>query len=134
MFQEIDYCDYAMSKDLADLGYNDRCHRYFDPLCKKLNKINHSGWSNEEGKSMGVVVCPTLYEAQHWLMTQGIYISPRIYLYHDEVLGDETSWECSIYYAWSAIKTIGKSLSYQDALKMGIKDAIETLKNKKINI
>ena len=71
----------------------------------------------------------SLYEAQKWLREEkGIHIAPRIYLYHDVNLDEQTSWECTIYVEWAAIYTIGKSLTYEDALLLGIKDAIKGLK------
>ena len=69
---------------------------------------------------------------------QGIHIAPRIYLYHDINLDEQTSWECTIYIEWSAIYTVGKSLTYEDALLLGIKEGIKSLitrnKNDKNNV
>lgn len=70
----------------------------------------------------------SLYDAQMWLMTKGIHISPRIYLYHDILLDEETSWECTIYVEYRSIRNIGRSLTYQAALELGIKDSVELLK------
>lgn len=72
-----------------------------------------------------------LYEAQLWLMTQGVHIAPKIYLFHDINHDEKVSWECSIYVEWSLIETIGKSLSYHDALALGIRRAIEIMKGKR---
>ena len=63
-------------------------------------------------------------------MTQGIHIAPRIYLYHDEVLDDDTSWEVTIYINFLAIYTIGKHLTYQEALLLGIKEGINKIKER----
>lgn len=72
------------------------------------------------------------------MRTQGIHIAPRIYLYHDMNLDEQTSWECTIYIEWSAIYTVGKSLTYEDALLLGIKEGIKSLitrnKNDKNNV
>lgn len=63
-------------------------------------------------------------------MTHGFHIAPKIYLYHDINLDEKVSWECSIYVGWSLIETIGKSLSYHDALALGIKKVLEILNRK----
>lgn len=53
-------------------------------------------------------------------------------------LDEQTSWECTIYVEWSAIYTVGKSLTYEDALLLGIKEGIKSLitrnKNDKNNV
>lgn len=106
MLTEKDYCDYETSVALYELGYD----------CQVIHLIAEK---------------ITLYEAQQWLMTQGIHIAPRIYLYHDINFDDDTSWECTIYIDFAAIYTVGKSLSYQDALLLGIKEAIKFMKTHK---
>jgi hypothetical protein len=106
MLTEKDYCDYETSTALHELGYD----------CQVIHLIAEK---------------ITLYEAQKWLMTQGIHIAPRIYLYHDINLDEQVSWECNIYLEWSAIYTIGKSLTYDDALLLGIKEAIKKLNEDK---
>lgn len=106
MLTEKDYCDYETSVALHELGYD----------CQVIHLIAEK---------------ITLYEAQQWLMTQGIHIAPRIYLYHDINFDDDTSWECTIYIDFAAIYTVGKSLSYQDALLLGIKEAIKFMKTHK---
>ena len=110
MLTEKDYCDLHTVKDLESLGMN------------MYTKV----------KGIDVLKNVLLYEAQQWLMTQGIYIAPRIYLYHDINFDDNTSWECNIYIDFAAIYTIGKSLSYQDALLLGIKEAIKILKDEEL--
>ena len=107
------YCDEKTSQELRELGYNLPARLVPDYL--------------------GVLENPEfeerihLYDAQQWLMTQGIHIAPRIYLYHDINLDEQVSWECNIYLEWSAIYTIGKSLTYEDALLLGIKEAIKVI-------
>lgn len=64
---------------------------------------------------------------------QGIHIAPRIYLYHDINLDEQTSWECTIYTEWSAIYVVGKSLTYEDALLLGIKEGVKSLINRNKN-
>ena len=69
-----------------------------------------------------------LYEAQLWLMTKGFHIAPRIYLYHDINLDEQTSWECTVYAEWAAIFTVGKILTFHDALALGISEALKVMK------
>lgn len=109
MLTEKDYCDKETSDELEKLGYP-RYH--YDAT--EIDKIFR--------------IIP-LYAAQKWLREEkGIHIAPRIYLYHDINLDEHTSWECTIYVEWSAIYTIGKSLTYEDALLLGIKEAVKILK------
>ena len=115
MLNNKDYCDYDTSIDLGELGF---------PLKRMKVKNFVNGELTED-----TIVTVLLYEAQQWLMTQGIHIAPRIYLYHDINFDDNTSWECTIYIDFAAIYTIGKSLSYQDALLLGIKEAIKIMKD-----
>ena len=103
-----DYCDYDTCVALEELGFS-------------IRRIKVKG----EEKHVPIL----LYEAQKWLREEkGIHIAPRIYLYHDINLDEQTSWECTIYVEWAAIYTIGKSLTYEGALLLGIKDAIKGLK------
>jgi hypothetical protein len=105
MLTEKDYCDLDTSHELWQMGLEP--DTYYD----------------------GPIIL--LYEAQKWLREEkGIHIAPRIYLYHDINLDEQTSWECTIYVEWSAIYTIGKSLTYEDALLLGIKEAVQILKEK----
>ena len=111
MLKERDYCDYDTKLGLRDIGYPmSTCQINDGPI--QMPKI-------------------TLYEAQKWMREEkGIHIAPRIYLYHDINLDENTSWECTIYIEWSAIYTIGKSLTYEDALLLGIKEAVKVLNKK----
>lgn len=115
MLNNKDYCDYDTSITLGELGF---------PLKRMKVKNFIDGELTED-----TIVTVLLYEAQQWLMTQGIHIAPRIYLYHDINFDDNTSWECTIYIDFAAIYTVGKSLSYQDALLLGIKEAIKFMKD-----
>ena len=115
MLTDKDYCDYDTSITLGELGF---------PLKRMKVKNFINGELTED-----TIVTVLLYEAQQWLMTQGIHIAPRIYLYHDINFDDNTSWECTIYIDFAAIYTVGKSLSYQDALLLGIKEAIKFMKD-----
>lgn len=109
------YCDEKTSQELRELGYNLPA-RLVPDYFGVLEKLDFEEKIH-------------LYDAQQWLMTQGIHIAPRIYLYHDINLDEQVSWECNIYAEWTAIFTRGKSLTYTDALLLGIKEAIKILKN-----
>lgn len=116
MITEKDYCDYDTCVALNELGLS------FENANQRFERNILTNRYEE-------VPRPLLYEAQQWLMTKGIHIAPRIYLYHDINFDDNTSWECTIYIDFAAIYTIGKSLSYQDALLLGIKEAIKFMKD-----
>ena len=106
MLTEKDYCDYE--------------------TCVALSELD-----SKMGLRFELAGTISLYEAQKWLREKkGIHIAPRIYLYHDINFDDETSWECNIYIEYAQIYTIGKSLSYEDALLLGIKDVIKFIKQK----
>lgn len=114
MLTNKDYCDYDTSIALGELGF---------PL-KRMKVKNFI-----DGQFSDSIVTVLLYEAQKWLREEKkIHIVPRIYLYHDINLNEKTSWECSVYVEWTAICTIGKSLTYEDALLLDIKEAIKILK------
>jgi hypothetical protein len=104
---------------------NDFCPEDVCDALESLGYPRHPYNTTDVDKALRTI---SLYDAQKWFReTQGIYIAPRIYLYHDINLDDETSWECNIYIAYAAIYTIGKSLSYEDALLLGIRDGIKKL-------
>lgn len=126
MLSEKDYCDYNTCVELKELGFDDLTDFYFK---EDKTYVSATAYCRPD-----LVPRISLYEAQQWLMTQGIHIAPRIYLYHDICLDEETSWECNIYIEYSAIYNIGKSLTYQDAMLAGIKDAIRVMKNAPKNI
>lgn len=121
-----------MNKDVIGTTENDYCDT---ETCFDLNKLGFPGikvFTFLDGKMTCTRV--HIYAVQQWLMTKGIYIFPKIYLYNDINLDNEISWECNIYIDTRHITTIGKSLTYQDALKLGIKEAIKFLKeNQKTN-
>ena len=121
MLTEKDYCDYDTCVALYELGFS-------------LENASQTFERNILTNRYEEIPRPMLYEAQKWLRDKkGIHIAPRIYLYHDILLDEQTSWECNIYVEWAAIYTIGKSLSYEDALLLGIKDAIKMLQDQEIN-
>ena len=121
MLTNKDYCDYDTCVALYELGFS-------------LEDASQTFERNILTNRYEEVPRPMLYEAQKWLRDKkGIHIAPRIYLYHDILLDEQTSWECNIYVEWAAIYTIGKSLSYEDALLLGIKDAIKMLQDQEIN-
>ena len=144
MLTEKDYCDYDTCVALKELGFNQyNSIRYYAGV-GGVKLWDFDGEPNyKEGELIALndlydvprdgneVAAPSLYEAQKWLRKEkGIHIAPRIYLYHDINLDEQTSWECTIYVEWSAIYTIGKSLTYEDALLLGIKEAVKILKEK----
>ena len=118
MLTEKDYCDYDTCVALRELGFTlDMTEKVYE--------------RNLMANRYETIPKPLLYEAQKWLREEkGIHIAPRIYLYHDINLDEHTSWECTIYVEWSAIYTIGKSLTYEEALLLGIKEAVKILKEK----
>jgi hypothetical protein len=123
MLTEKDYCDYETCVALKELRFNTLVDWYFNE-----DKIIVSSLARDRSTSIPRI---SLYEAQKWLREEkGIHIAPRIYLYHDINLDEHTSWECTIYVEWSAIYTIGKSLTYEEALLLGIKEAVKILKEK----
>lgn len=107
------YCDEKTSQELRELGYNIPARLVPD----YLGVLEKSEFEERIH----------LYDAQQWLMTKGIHIAPRIYLYHDINLDEQVSWECNIYVEYASIFTRGKSLTYEDALLLGIKEAIKIL-------
>ena len=132
MLTEKDYCDYDTCVALKDLGYvgtGEECS-YFGAYFNNGNDIFADDLNNNEIAVDEYLRVP-LFLAQKWLREEkGIHIAPRIYLYHDINLDEHTSWECTIYVEWSAIYTIGKSLTYEDALLLGVKEAVKILKEK----
>lgn len=145
MLTEKDFCDYDTCVALKELGYDEGAYAYYFPNHKEdliLNTHQMRGCSinelvrgyntySEDTVGHELIDAPTLYEAQKWLREEkGIHISPRIYLYHDINLDEQVSWECNIYVEWAAIYTIGKSLTYEGALLLGIKEAVKILKEK----
>lgn len=141
MLTEKDYCDYETCVALRELGYKEKSHAYYDSE-DNVGLLYNTYWAcdvapcqyfdvleSHNTDTEHEIDAPTLYDAQKWLREEkGIHIAPRIYLYHDANLDEQTSWECTIYVEWAAIYTIGKSLTYEGALLLGIKDAIKGLK------
>jgi hypothetical protein len=135
MLTEKDYCDYETCVALKELGYVDICDAYYELTGSEdynrdsFELLYTRDFIHPDDRDR--VAAPLLYQAQKWLREEkGIHIAPRIYLYHDINLDEQTSWECTIYVEWSAIYTIGKSLTYEDALLLGIKEAVKILKEK----
>ena len=129
MLTNKDFCDYETCVALVELGTRITSRKVYSDR----NTLKHSSrgitYTVRAASAMGWVIAIPLYEAQKFLREKkGIHIAPRIYLYHDINLDEQTSWECTIYVEWSAIYTIGKSLTYEDALLLGIKEAVKILK------
>ena len=133
MLTNKDYCDYDTCVVLREVGCRIETEWYIHQPSYERGCYLCFGILRETSVLDECDYIPrlSLYEAQKWLREEkGIHIAPRIYLYHDINLDEQTSWECTIYVEWSAIYTIGKSLTYEDALLLGIKEAIKLLKNK----
>jgi hypothetical protein len=144
MLTEKDYCDYDTCVALKELGYKVPTSAYYMPNNETLYFVSNpyrGGYVidcffshnslREDVMTYDFIDAPTMWEAQKWLREEkGIHIAPRIYLYHDINLDEHTSWECTIYVEWSSIYTIGKSLTYEEALLLGIKEAVKILKEK----
>lgn len=64
---------------------------------------------------------------QSWLRTQDIYIYPVIDKYNDN---DKVTWQCEVFVPYLRNYRIGKSLSYEDAMKVGIEEGIKILEDK----
>jgi hypothetical protein len=123
MLNKVDYCDYNTCVALKELGFNDSTSFYYKNEDDVITILAY--WRPE------LVQRFSLYEVQKWLREKkGIHIAPRIYLYHDVNLDEQTSWECTLYIEYAAIYTIGKSLTYEDALLLGIHEAIRILKDR----
>ena len=132
MLTEKDYCDYDTCVALREIGCRIETEWYIhQPSYERGSCYLCFGIPRETSVLDECDYIPrlSLYEAQKWLREKkGIHIAPRIYLYHDINLDEQTSWECTIYVEWSAIYTIGKSLTYEDALLLGVKEAVKILK------
>ena len=134
MLTEKDYCDYETCVSLREIGCRIETEWYIhQPSYERGSCYLCFGIPRETSVLDECDYIPrlSLYEAQKFLREKkGIHIAPRIYLYHDINLDEQTSWECTIYVEWSAIYTIGKSLTYEDALLLGIKEAVKIFKEK----
>ena len=64
---------------------------------------------------------------QSWLRTQAIYIYPVIDKYNDN---DKVTWQCEVFVPYLRNYRIGNGLSYEDAMKLGIKEGIKILEEK----
>ena len=135
MLTEKDYCDYDTCVALREVGCRIETEWYIHQPSYERGSSCYLCFGIPRETSVldecDYIPRLSLYEAQKWLREEkGIHIAPRIYLYHDINLDERTSWECTIYVEWSAIYTIGKSLTYEDALLLGIKEAVKILKEK----
>lgn len=136
MLTRSDYCDLDLSVMLARLGYDERCRAFFDPLCKCFNLARHIGYTNSEGKDIGVIACPLLYEAQDWLRRDGIHVQIQIVL--DGPANNRVVKYISSFIVVNedemAEGVYGKVAhsTYQEALKEGIADALKYLDQSKL--
>lgn len=125
MLENRDYCDYETCVTLKELGFNEKCHGHYEPLKKCFNTTSIKRcWCNSEVDDIGVIICPTLYEAQKWLREEkGIIVG---------IINNFTTHEFDFYVStWDENKCRGnKYSSYEDALQRGIKEAVKILKEK----
>jgi len=125
MLTEKDYCDYDTCVALKELGFNEYCRGYFDPLCKIFNETSYlKGWNNIEGSDCGVLSCPSLYEAQKWLREEKhlfVEIQYRSYTwpYGYEIYNSERE----------RLDVVDGYKTYEEALSEGIKEAVKILQN-----
>lgn len=128
MLTEKDYCDYDTCVALKEIGFNEKCHGYYEPLKRYFNttSIKHS-WCNSEVNDMGVIICPTLYEAQKWMREEkGIIVG---------IINNFTIQAFDWYVStWEEDLCRGnKYVSYEEALSEGIKKAVKILKDERID-
>lgn len=130
MLIEKDYCDYETCVALKELGFNEYCRGYFDPLCKIFNETRHlKGWNNTKGLDYRVLSCPNLYEAQKWLREEKkviIVIIPYTY----NIITETSTWTYEIWLEDNLEREVHDFNTYEDALSEGIKGAVKILKEK----
>lgn len=136
MLTNKDYCDYDTCVALKELGFDEKCHGYYEPLKKCFNTISIKHCQcNSEVNDIGVIICPTLYEAQKWLREEkGIFSD--IGLLNDSVFyycirQKKNNYWIEIYSSFfheSLFDDYGKFESFEEALAEGIKKSINILK------
>ena len=129
MLTEKDYCDYETCVALKELGFNTKCHGYYESLKRCFNTTSIKRcWCNSEVNDIGIVICPTLYEAQKWLREEkGIGITIFHNYYHDT---REMYYQVELYNTEHYLKTFGEFSDWTQALSEGIKEAVKVLKEK----
>lgn len=128
MLTEKDYCDYETCVALKELGFDEKCHGHYEPLKKCFNTTSIKRcWCNSGVDDIGVIICPTLYEAHKWLREEKNIIV--------EVFVDDDSDTPITYNIYKDGECVchhhGKYWSvneWSEALAEGIKQSIEILK------
>ena len=137
MLTEKDYCDYDTCVALKELGFRERCVAYYDTAdnvgllfntqytcdvipCQYCDLLESRNSATEYE-----VDAPTLYEAQKWLREEKNI--------HIEILFQPATWTCKIYNLknYEYIKGYTFFVSYEEALSVGIKEAVKILKEGK---
>ena len=142
MLTEKDYCDYDTCVALKELGHDEKCHGYYEPQkrCFNTTSIKHS-WCNSEVDDIGVIICPTLYEAQKWLREEknicvemtccaGGYVWELCKAYNNRTWISGSTIYTKPNMDNPLLNDCGKYESYEDALLEGIKEAVKILKEK----
>ncbi len=126
MLTEKDYCDYETCVALKKLGFDERCHGYYEPLKKCFYTTSvRKCWCNSEVDDINVIICPTLYEAQKWLREE-----MRVIVYPQYLTNGQT-WMCMVYEEKKMLMhSVGRG-SYNEVLNEGIKEAVKILKENK---
>ena len=130
MLESKDYCDYDTCVALKELGFNEKCHGYYESLkrCFNTTSIKHS-WCNSEVDDIGVIICPTLYEAQKWMREEKnaiIVVCPYTY----NIVDETHTWTYEVWFEDNLEIEIHNFDSYEEALSEGIKEAVKILKEK----
>lgn len=136
MLRDVDFCDYETSKALKELGYREKTFRYYifeDDMPIPNSSQFRGAWAEDCMQSWNLngmdvysnwVDCPTIYDAQRWFRKEkGLVIYPTIDQFEDE-RGDAT-WSCCMCVPCAMIKTFGKGLTYEEALKLGLREAVK---------
>ena len=125
---------------MKEIGFNEKCHGYYEPLkrCFNITSIKHS-WCNSEVDDIGVIICPTLYEAQKWLREEKdihieVYACAGGYIYElcKAYKPNSFSGGTTIYTPNDVdnpkLNDAGRYETYEEALAEGIKEAVKILK------
>lgn len=131
MINEKDHCNYESCVTLKELGYDERCTGFFEVRNKGFGKrYTYVGWSNtmwdKESKYGEVISCPSLYEAQMWLIEKhGIKVLPRVEI-------GKVGYQVDVYDDCSCFSPTGWFASYEVALQTGVSEALKILEHKRI--
>lgn len=138
MLTKEDYVSLETAKMLKEKGFNDETSAYYgdnrglviNQVTKANNNLCAMGYISGNFKlefEDFIAAAPTLYEAQQWILSRGLYVCPKIY--------ENKGW----YYTINKVKSgellhsylsIAKDLfiSLSQALDAGIRKASELIK------